>query len=106
MVLNHRSSSTTSCAFVDVVKEYATVVSEAAASKPVPNTNSDAGAYNAESIVKLEYPDNVRKRPGMFIGDTDDEAGPGRDCANKRTCRRSFRARRRVSADARCRSAA
>ena len=75
MVLNQRSSSTTSCAFVDVVKEYATVVSEAAASKPVPNTNSDAGAYNAESIIKLEYPDNVRKRPGMFIGDTDDEAG-------------------------------
>ncbi len=31
--------------------------------------------YGAESFQKLEYPDNVRKRPGMFIGDTDDEAG-------------------------------
>ena len=31
--------------------------------------------YTADSIQKLEYPDNVRKRPGMFIGDTEDEAG-------------------------------
>ncbi len=36
---------------------------------------TDANAYNADSIQKLEYPENVRKRPGMYIGDTDDEAG-------------------------------
>ncbi len=36
---------------------------------------TDADAYDADSLRKLEYPDNVRKRPGMFIGDTDDEAG-------------------------------
>ncbi len=36
---------------------------------------TDADAYNPESFSKLNYPDNVRKRPGMYIGDTDDEAG-------------------------------
>ena len=36
---------------------------------------TDADAYNAENFKKLNYPDNVRKRPGMYIGDTDDEAG-------------------------------
>ena len=47
-------------------------------SENLPQKNAaltDANAYNADSIQKLEYPDNVRKRPGMFIGDTDDEAG-------------------------------
>jgi DNA gyrase subunit B len=40
-----------------------------------PSALTDAAAYDADSLLTLEYPDNVRKRPGMFIGDTDDEAG-------------------------------
>ena len=50
------------------------MVSEVTPQKAV-EPELDANAYNAESIQKLEYPENVRKRPGMYIGDTDDEAG-------------------------------